>query len=51
MKLWFKRVCATFIEYQQKRADFMVLQMLTDDELRDIGVTRHEIKEKFYGKI
>lgn len=49
MKLWFKRLFVKFTEYQQKRADYMILKMLSDKELRDIGVTRGEIRSVVYG--
>lgn len=44
-KLW-KR----FEAYQQKRADYMLLQMLTDKELHDIGIGRGQIREVIYGE-
>jgi uncharacterized protein YjiS (DUF1127 family) len=49
MKLWFKRLCVKFSEYQQKRADYMILKMLSDKELRDIGITRGEVRATIYG--
>lgn len=49
MKLWFKRLFELFIEYQQKRADYMILKMLSDKELRDIGLTRGELRSTVYG--
>jgi len=45
LKLW-KR----FEAYQQKRADYMLLQMLTDKELQDIGISRGQIREVIYGE-
>ena len=49
MKLWFKRLCVKFSEYQQKRADYMLLQMMTEKQLRDIGITRGEVRATIYG--
>lgn len=35
----------TFQAYQQKRADYMLLQSLSDRELRDLGIGRGSIRE------
>lgn len=35
---------------QQRRADYFILNHMTDAELRDIGISRGEIKERFYSK-
>jgi uncharacterized protein YjiS (DUF1127 family) len=49
MKLWFKRLFVKFTEYQQKRADYMILQMMSEKELRDIGINRCELRATIYG--
>jgi len=35
---------------QQKRADYMMLNMLSERELRDLGIGRSQIKEIIYGE-
>ena len=42
-KLWLKA-----IKIQERRAAYWKVQNMTDRELRDIGVERYEIKQKFY---
>ena len=34
---------------QQKRADYWLLNSMSDKQLKDIGITRGEIKQRFYG--
>ncbi|WP_347852032.1 DUF1127 domain-containing protein [Planktomarina sp.] len=34
---------------QQMRADYYLLNNMSDKQLKDIGVTRGEIKQRFYG--
>ena len=34
---------------QQMRADYYLLNKMSDKQLKDIGVTRGEIKQRFYG--
>jgi uncharacterized protein YjiS (DUF1127 family) len=37
------------IQYvQQRRADYWILQNMSDKQLKDIGVTRGEIRTRFY---
>ena len=38
------------VKSQQRRADFFILTHMTDAELRDIGISRGEIKERYYAK-
>ena len=38
------------VEIQQKRADYWLLNNMTDNQLKDIGMTRGEIKQRFYSK-
>lgn len=45
-----KKLFKTIELYQKKRADYMLLQMLSDRELHDIGLGRSQIKEVIYGK-
>lgn len=44
----FKKLHHAIVEYQQRRADFYILNNLTDRQLKDLGVTRGEIKQRFY---
>ncbi len=34
---------------QQMRADYYLLNNISDKQLKDIGITRGEIKQRFYG--
>jgi len=37
------------IQYvQQRRADYWVLQNMSDKQLKDVGITRGEIRTRFY---
>lgn len=36
------------VKSQQRRADFFILNNMTDVELRDIGICRGEIRERYY---
>ena len=38
------------VEIQQKRADYWILNNMTNNQLKDIGMTRGEIKQRFYSK-
>jgi uncharacterized protein YjiS (DUF1127 family) len=42
-KLWNRAVAV-----QERRAAYWKVHNMTDRELRDIGVERYEIKQKFY---
>jgi len=44
----FKKLAKAFVSYQQSRADYWMLQNMTDKQLKDIGITRGEIRERFY---
>ena len=46
----FKKFIKLIQEYQMRRVDYWQLINMSDFALRDIGVTRGEIKQKFYGK-
>ena len=45
-----KRAFKAIEEAQQKRADYKLLQMLNDRELRDLGIGRSQIREIIYGE-
>ena len=45
-----KRVFKAIEEAQQKRADYKLLHMLSDRDLRDLGIGRSQIQEIIYGK-
>jgi uncharacterized protein YjiS (DUF1127 family) len=45
-----KRVFKAIEEAQQKRADYRLLQMLSDRELRDLGIGRSQIHNIIYDK-
>ena len=45
-----KRVFQAIEEAQQKRADYKLLQMLSDRELRDLGIGRSQIRDVIYGE-
>ena len=45
-----KRAWKAIEEAQQKRADYKLLQMLSERELRDLGIGRSQIQEIIYGK-
>ena len=45
-----KKILKTLQESQQRRADYWILQNLSDSELRDIGITRSEIAHTVYCK-
>ena len=47
---FFSRLFTSLVNLQQKRADYWVLNNMTDNQLKDIGMTRGEIKQRFYGK-
>jgi len=43
-----KKILKSLQESQQRRADYWILQNLSDRELRDIGITRSEIAHTVY---
>ena len=45
-----KRVFKAIEIAQQKRADYHLLQMLSERELRDLGIGRSQIREIIYGE-
>jgi len=46
----FKKFIKAIQESQQRRVSYWQLNNMSDAVLKDIGVTRGEIKQKFYGK-
>ena len=46
----FKRFIKALQESQQRRVAYWQLNNMSDKALKDIGITRGEIKQKFYGK-
>ena len=45
---FFSSIGASIVKGQQARADFWILNNMSDKALKDIGVTRGEIKQRFY---
>jgi len=46
----FKKFIKAIQESQQRRVSYWQLNNMSDAALKDIGVKRGEIKQKFYGK-
>ena len=46
----FKRFIKALQDSQMRRVQYWQLVNMSDSALRDIGVTRGEIKQKFYSK-
>jgi uncharacterized protein YjiS (DUF1127 family) len=46
----FKKFIKVLQDSQMRRVQYWQLINMSDTALRDIGVTRGEIKQKFYGK-
>jgi len=46
---YIKSVWDAIVEYQDKRATVVMLSRLTDKELSDIGIARHNIYESIFG--
>jgi len=44
----FKRIIKSLQEAQERRVAYWQLQHMSDKALRDIGVTRGEIRQKIY---
>lgn len=45
-----KAMWKAFEAYQKKRADYMILQMMSERELRDLGIGKSQIREIVYGE-
>lgn len=46
MKRFLVRMWVKLIKYQERRAAITVLQGMTDKQLRDLGITRGEIRSR-----
>lgn len=46
----FKNLLTHIQENQQRRADYWVLQNMSNKELHDMGISRGEIYNRVYGK-
>ena len=46
---FFASIGTSLVKAQQMRADFWLLNNMSDKQLKDIGITRGEIKQRFYG--
>lgn len=44
----FKKLHKAIVTYQKRRTDFFILNNLSDRQLKDLGVTRGEIKQRYY---
>jgi uncharacterized protein YjiS (DUF1127 family) len=47
--IMFKRIVKAIARTQERRAAYFVLQNMTEKQLRDIGVTRGELRQRVYG--
>lgn len=50
MKSWLKRVWERHLVAQQRRADYYLLMKMSDYELRDLNISRAEIRNTIYGQ-
>jgi uncharacterized protein YjiS (DUF1127 family) len=50
LKAWIANIVLALMAYQQRRADYFILANMTDNQLKDIGTTRCELKARFYAK-
>ena len=46
---WLKTICRAISKAQMRRVAYWQLQNLTDKDLKDIGITRGEIREAARG--
>ena len=49
-KVWASSALKSIQDSQQRRADFWILQNMSNKELRDIGISRTEIRRTVYGQ-
>mgnify|MGYP003650521262 CR=1 FL=1 len=47
---YFSDLGTSFVKAQQMRADLWILNNMSNKDLKDIGITRGEIKERFHSK-
>jgi|TARA_R110000744_G_scaffold27418_3_gene66989 uncharacterized protein YjiS (DUF1127 family) len=45
---FFSKLGASIARSQQLRADYWILKNMSDNDLRDIGITRGEIRDRCY---
>jgi len=50
MKNFFRKLWKAIEESQQRRADYWILQNLSDRELRDMGISRSQIRSAIYDR-
>ncbi len=50
MLKFLKRVGKSIERIQQRRADLWVINNLSEQQLNDIGYSRHQLRERIYGK-
>lgn len=48
MMKFLARMWVAFKRYEEKRAAYMVLQAMSDKQLRDLGITRGEIRSRVF---
>lgn len=46
----FNKIWKAIQESQQRRADWYLLTSMTDRQLKDMGLTRGELRSRFYDK-
>jgi uncharacterized protein YjiS (DUF1127 family) len=49
VKKFASRAWSLHVERQQRRADYWLLQNMSTKDLRDIGITPGEIRQRIYG--
>ena len=50
MRNFFKKLFVKIQDMQQRRADYHLLIHMTERELRDLGISRSEIRQRIYGE-
>ena len=48
IKAFFKVAAARTVEAQKRRADYYILNNMTDKELHDIGINRGDIRDRVF---
>lgn len=46
----FKKIIKAIQENQKKRAEYYLLSKMSDRELRDLGISKSQIREVIYGE-
>lgn len=46
LKAWIANIVMKIAEGQQRKADYFILNTLTDRQLKDMGITRGELKQR-----